>query len=121
MNNAKQEQIISALLTYPTIKAVAEHLNISSTTIYSYLKDEEFKAKYYKAKGEILQQTTTYLQSRTSEAIKIIDDIAKDDTVNAQVRLSACRTMLEYSLKFTETNELIERISALENSIIEDN
>lgn len=108
------------MLCCPTIKEASELTGIPQPTIYANLRKEDFKRAYYEAKSDMLRQTTTFLQAKTSEAVKIIETIAKDASVNPQTRVSACRTLLEYSLKFTETGELLERLSALEDNFHND-
>lgn len=110
MNNAKQELLISALLTHPTIKEAAEATGIPESTIYSNLKKKDFKEKYNKAKSDILNQTTSYLQGLIADTVKVIHSIAKDEEAQPQTRITACRTLLEYSVKFTETNDIMQRL-----------
>lgn len=113
---SKKELVLNALLTNPTIRQAAESVGVSESTVYNYLKKPEFAEEFAKAKADMLRQTTGYLQTQTAETISIINDIAKDDAVNPQTRLTACRTLLEYCLKFTETCDILERIEKLEKS-----
>lgn len=61
MKHDKTEKIISALLTNSTIKEAAKNLKIAESTLYNYLKDEDFKAKYNEAKSMILSRKRTLL------------------------------------------------------------
>lgn len=112
-NNAKTELLISALLTHPTIKEASDATGIPESTIYNYLKKPSFKEKYNKAKFDIIKQTTTYLQGLMSDTVRIIHDIASDEEIQPQARITACRTLLEYSVKFTETNDIIQRLEEI--------
>lgn len=116
MQNSKHEIIIQALLSCPTVKEASEKTKIPLQTIYNNLRNEEFKKKYNQAKAEALQQTTTYLQGKTAEAVAVVDEIAKDEFISPQIRLTACRTILEFALKYAEQGEILQRITALEEA-----
>lgn len=102
-------------MTHPTIRATSEAIGIPECTIYNYLKKADFKEKYQKAKADIITQATTYMQGKTAEIINIVIDIANDVEIHPQTRLSACRTMLEYLVKFTETSDIITQIQELKD------
>lgn len=111
---ATDEIIIAALICSPTIRAAAEAAEVAESTIYNKLKQEDFKKAYAEAKSEIMKQTTTYLQGTASEAVKELVNIIQDDfTFSAQERINACKAILEYTLKFTESNDLLKRIEKL--------
>lgn len=114
MNNSKEETLIAALLTSPTIKAAAAATEIPESTIYSYLRKPDFKKRYREAKADIISQTTTVLQKSSAKAVSMIVEIAEDITNNEQTRLNACRAILEYSLKYTDQYDILLRLEALE-------
>ncbi len=119
MQNNKSELIINELLVHPTIRAAAKSLKMPESTLYGYLRKENFKEKYNKAKAELLSQSTTYLQAQIAEATETVTEIMNNTDNPPQVRLTACRTVLEYSLKMTEQAEIIPRLEALERQINE--
>lgn len=43
MNTNKTEKIISALLSFSTIKEAAKSLNMAESTLYNYLKGDELR------------------------------------------------------------------------------
>ena len=53
-------------------------------------------------------------QKSLSPAIKTLNDIMQDDDVNGQIRVSAARSLLEFSLKATEQLDIADRLEALE-------
>lgn len=114
MNNSKQEQILQALLTSSTVREASRSSGIPEATIYKYLKKPEFKRLYKEQKAELINQATGYLQSITAQAVETIKEIADDTEINPQTRLTACRSILEYSIKLTETNDILQRLEALE-------
>lgn len=115
--NSKDERILSALLSCNTIKEAATLTSVSEQAIYARLKNESFLKRYNEAKANIIKQSTTYLQGRLSNAIKVIDTIINDTSVNPQSRLYGAKSIIELSLKLTEQSDILERITALENEI----
>jgi len=114
MQNSKTELIINALLTYPTIRETAQALKMPESTIYNYLRNPEFKEKYNQAKSDLLLQSTAFLQAKIAEATATITEIMNNTESPPQVRITACRTVLEYALKLTEQGEIIQRLETLE-------
>ena len=116
MKNDKESKILQALLTTTTIQEASTMAGTTSQTIYRYLNKPDFKDKLNDMKAELLNQATTALQNRTGKAINIISEIADNNDINPQIRLTACRTILEYNIKFTETNDIMQRLEALETT-----
>lgn len=115
--NSKDERILSALLTSNTIKEAAALVGVSEQAIYKRLKDDVFMSRYNEAKTNIIRQSTTYLQGRISNAIKVIDDIINDTEVNPQSRLYGAKCIIDMSLKMTEQADILDRLTALENDM----
>jgi hypothetical protein len=116
MKQNKTEKIISALLSYPTVREAAKSLKMAESTLYNYLKDDEFKAKYSEAKTAILQQSTGYLQSNMAKATENIVKLIDNEETAPQTRLNASRTVLEYGIKLTESIDILPRIELLEKA-----
>lgn len=110
----KTEKIISALLSFSTIKEAAKNLKMAESTLYNYLKDDEFKIKYSEAKTSMLSQTTGYLQSNMIKATENIVNMISNEEIPPQVRLNASKAVLEYGLKLTESIDILPRIEQLE-------
>lgn len=114
MKYNKIEKIIAALLASPTIKQAAKKLNMSESTLYNYLKEDEFREKYNSAKTAILNQTAGYIQENMAIAAENIINIINDETIPPQTRLNASKTIIEYGIKFTEIADILPRLEALE-------
>lgn len=107
-------KIISALLATPTITEAAKRVGVSSNTLYALLDDEEFSRQYENAQEKLLQQTTGFLAHNLSLATENIVEIADNKKYPPAVRVNACRTILEFGIKYTETANVLKRIKALE-------
>lgn len=114
MSIERDTRLVSILIASPTIKQAAKTAGISERRIYQRLQEPEFSRLYYKACSNSLRQATAELQKANTSAINALVNIAGDKKQPSAARVTACRTILEYSLRLTEITELQERISALE-------
>lgn len=106
------EEIIAALLSNGSQKAAAAAAGVTTRTIYSRLQDGEFQALYKLAKADILRQTVTALQARTTAAVDTISEIMADKEVNAAVRLQAAQTILSSASKYNTLLQAAENTAA---------
>lgn len=113
-NNNKEALILNALLAYPTVREASAAIGVPETTIYAKLRNADFKKRYNEAKTQMLDNTTTFLQTKLQEATATIIDIMNDTETAAQTRLNAARSVFDYCIKLTEQTELLKRIEALE-------
>jgi len=115
--NHKWEKAIIGLLTKPDLATAAEYANISTNTLLRWLNLPDFAQKYSDAKKETLKQALATLQQATGEAVQTLRDVAKDDTAPASSRVSAAKGLIELAFKARETEEVEQRIAALEEEI----
>ena len=78
-NTSKDELILRALITYPTIREAARNCGCSESTIYRRLKDAEFRTRLQEMKSEIIMRSTDeyaeiwdYLRALRGEAYYLI-------------------------------------------------
>ena len=110
----KQIKALQCLLTYPTKKEAAAAAGIAERTLRSYLANEEFQAEYKKAFGMIVTEATRQAQKALSPAITLLLNVVNDENETAGNRISAARSILEYGLKLTEFNDILQDLEALE-------
>lgn len=108
------EEIISALLTSPTLEMAARQCRLSVRQLFERRQDPAFVAKLKRARVEALESTTRFLQSATGTAARVLAEIAESPGRPAQVRISAARTILEQAAKFTDIVDVQSRLDALE-------
>lgn len=114
MNDRKADKILQALLTHRTIREAAKAAAISERTIYDYLADPDFEARYKAARDDIIRGVSNHLREQMNEAVEVIGSIMRDVENRPQDRLAAAKAVLEYGDKFIETNDILERIGKLE-------
>ena len=110
----KDEKVISALLSSPTIKTASEKCGLSESAIYARLKKPVFRKKYDEAREALLRESRDALLRRTSSAVEtlgFLSDFAKSE----QVRLNASESIIRTVLKLNEQLDVLQRIKALED------
>lgn len=112
--STKQIKALQCLLTYPTKKEAAAAAGIAERTLRSYLAKEEFQAEYKKAFGQLVTDATRQAQMALSPAITLLLNVINNENETAGNRISAARSILEYGLKLTEFNDILQDLEALE-------
>ena len=79
-----------------------------------YMKDAEFKERYNLACRELVREAARQAQQTLSPALRTLRTIVEDEGEQTQARITAARTMLEYSLKLSEHADILEQLRELE-------
>lgn len=64
-----------------------------------------------------MEDATRQVQQAIAPALSTLREIVEDGEENAQARISAARSLLEYSLKLTESTDILNRLNELEQTI----
>lgn len=115
----KKERALQALLTSRNRREAAEKAGIAVNTLWGYFADPEFSERYRQAYDALLEDATREAQQTVSVALSTLRGLAEDGEQTPGVRVSASRSLLEYSLKMTEQRELLARVVALEEQLKE--
>jgi hypothetical protein len=113
---SRKEAAILALLTTRSIEEAARVANIPARTLYRWLKDPDFDAAYRKAKRTAVGQSTARLHHLTSAAVSTLGKIMLDPAMPPGTRVRAADSILDHSAEAMETEEIVARISALEQA-----
>ena len=108
------EKILSALVATRTVAEAAQACGFSERTIYSRLADDDFRAEYDKRRHQTLDNACKALQMALTDAVDVLTEIMKGAEASPANRLTAGRSVLEYSVKLTELTDLAARVKALE-------
>ena len=112
----KRQKALLALLENPTKEAAAKAAGITSKTLRGYLNDPEFQAEYKRAFAGLVEDATRQAQRAIAPAISALREIVESEGENAQARISAARSILEYSMKLTEQTDILARLESLEEA-----
>ena len=99
MKNSKREILLNALISCLTIREAAAASGIPESTVYAWLKKEDFKAELNRRRTEVMKDTKNYLQSRLRETTDVIFTIMNDTAVPPQTRLNAASEAFRNTLK----------------------
>ena len=113
----KQEKAITALLTQPTIEAAATSLGINPATVHRWLQEPGFADAYRSARRAAVGQAVTRLQQMSGGAVAVLVQVMADKANPAATRVNAAKTVLEFSFRAVELEDLAERIAALEQQM----
>lgn len=114
---AKQELALRAVLSHPTLKEAAFAAGISETTLWRYMRDEEFIKRLREAKRDAMGHVTTRLQQASGDAVTVLHNLMTKENAPAAARITAARTVLDYSIRVAEMEELRAEIDELKEFI----
>lgn len=112
-----QEKAILALLNNKTVREAATEAEMGETTLYRWLKQDQFKKAYNEAKSEMFGQALIRLQKGVNEAIQTLEDIHRDKESPASARVTAARTVIETAIKARDQEDIINRLNEIEEII----
>ncbi len=110
----KKTKLLAAPLTQPTKERAAQAAGISMTTLKRYLSDTEFQAAYKSALSDLVADASAQARQGMEPALAALRQIVENKGEVAQARISAARSLLEFSLKLTEIADVLQRLDALE-------
>ena len=108
----KQEQAIAALLAEPTIPAAAKVVGVSESTLWRWLQQASFRARYRAARTHVVDAAIGTLQRATTKAVAALE--RNLECGQPSVEVSAARAILDGAMRALELFDLAERIDALE-------
>lgn len=112
-----REKAMAALLSSDTQAAAAAKCGISDRALRGYLADPSFNAEYQRRKRQLVSDATRQIQASYQSAIRALRGIVESDTSSEGAKISASRALLEFGLKFTETNDIMTRLEELERAV----
>ena len=110
----RKERALRALLVSRTRAEAAKAAGIAESTLRSYMQDDEFVDRYRQAFGDMVRDATRQAQQTLSPALSTLREIMLDKGEQAQARITAARSVLEYSLKLCEQTDVLEQLRELE-------
>ncbi|CYU63864.1 TPA: replication protein [Streptococcus suis] len=116
----RQENFLANLLLTGNVAKASELSNITRKTGYEYLKSATFKRVYRERRSEQLKEATALLQNASIEAVEVLRDIMKDETVNPYARVQSAQTILTTAYKAVETVEIVEQLEVLEAKLLDE-
>ena len=108
-----------ALLEQPSRVAAAKAAGISARALRSYLSDPAFAAEYQRLQDEQIAGAAQRGRQSMTGAMDALRDIMDDESQNGQTRVQAARSLLEFTLRLDERENVLKRLAVLEESLSE--
>jgi DNA-binding MurR/RpiR family transcriptional regulator len=115
----KQELLIAALLSSPTIQEAAHAAGVSEATAHRWIREAAFDAAYRAARRTAVRQAIARLQQAASQAVSLLITVINDDQAPTANRLRAAEKVIDQALKAIELEDLEARVVALEERYAE--
>ena len=111
------EQTIAALLSQSTIAGAAKQAGVDVTTLYRWLKDQDFYYAFYKARNDLLQHALGHIAEGLVAAATVLREILVDPDASATAKVSAAKALFDLAQKDKEQASLEARVAALEEAL----
>lgn len=108
------ETILSALLSFGSVRKASEQLGCSRDTIYRRLQREDFKQRYKALQGAVVDVACADIVSALTDAIEALHAIVVSDA-NDNAKISASDALLRHGIRYLEVSNILDRLSRLEN------
>jgi len=112
----KQEEAVAALLTQPRVEDAARTAGVSVRTLYRWMREPEFAARYKEARRAASSQCSARLQQMSPAAVSTLGKIMVDPNAPAASRVRAASCILERAAQAIEIEEIETRLDALESA-----
>jgi len=110
--STKQRRAILALVEHGDVTRAAEACGSARSTVYKWLKQDEFRVSLREASGSRLVEASRRLDALLLRAIDKLEQLL-DSESEQQARL-AVDMVLTHAARLRELTELEERVTALE-------
>lgn len=111
---SNEERALSALLTSKTKLEAAEKAGITDRTMRRYFENPEFCQRYREAFAGVIEDATRQAQALLMPALSTLQTVMEDEEIPAQARITAAKSIIDYSLKLTEQADILEQLRELE-------
>ena len=110
----KAARLVAAALAAPTWKEAAALAGVSDRYARNLRATPAFRAALREARDQVLQDATARAAGGLVEAIDVLREVMSDTSSPTPARVAAARVLLATTPALIETNDLLERIEALE-------
>ncbi len=109
-----EQTVLVALACGATVENAAHKAGLHERTVYRWLARPAFKERLRQVTADLVKRTTGLLTGAALGSVKVLVDLQQDVAAPAAVRRRAARDVLELGMRFRESTDQEERISALE-------
>ena len=109
-----KEKLLAALLTSRSKKEAAAAAGIAERTMRTYFEDPEFCQRYREAFAGVIEDATRQAQALLMPALSTLQTVMEDEEIPAQARITAARSIIDYSMRLTEQSDIMRQLDELE-------
>lgn len=109
------EKIVAAFLNNYRMTDVIREAGVSKNTAYKYRNDPEFQQFLRLRKEEILKAAMNQMQGRMIKDLEKLDAVIDDPESSGQVVVNAINIKWNHLRNWTETVDIMNRLSSLES------
>lgn len=111
----RQREVIPQILSSKNVTGGVKQAGICKGTWYNWLKIPEFKNEFKRQKNELINEAFLELKLATVKAVRVLKELLYSD--NEVIKLKASTTILEFTLRSNEQEQIIDRLDRLEEMI----
>jgi len=112
-----QAKALNALLNTGTRKEAAKAANLDERTIRRYMEDANFMTEYRKACDALIDDATRQLKQMLPLGMDALEHLLTGETISDATRHAAVRTLFEYAVKYSELNDVEQRLDRIEQNL----
>lgn len=110
----RKTEAIDILLRFPRIQDAAIALGVHVNTLINWRKRPDFIESFNAAKKELMHAASTRAQERALSVMDVLYQVTQDANTSDMAKVAACKTLLDYAIRFNASEDLERRLEALE-------
>jgi hypothetical protein len=116
--NNRQKHAIPLVLAARSIEEGCRAAGIAKRTWYNWMGDEALKEAVSLYREQVISEALDRLKSAVAFAVEGLTGLVEAEEKN--IRLRACREVLDYFMKARELEDMDRRVSALEEAVLKE-
>jgi len=104
------------LLSHRSIEEAARATGVAEKTLRRWMQEPDFDAAYRAAKRASFGQSIARLHHLSSAAVSTLGKVMLDAATPASTKVRAADSILDHTVKAIETEDILARLSALEDA-----
>lgn len=110
------EATVAAFLKYDKLADIAKEIGVTPQTAAKYRDDPALQEMLADRRMEFIKSATGRMQMFMDEGVRILQNIIRDKSVSAQVKINGIQILLNQCKVWTEQTDILERLKALEEA-----
>src|SRR5262245_45370116 len=113
----KQLRVIPYLLTSASIEEGCKRARVGKATVYGWLKNDAFKEELYRRRKEVVDLAFETVKANVTKATETL--VTHLDSEKETISIRAAEKIIGFAQRIVETEELEQKIQALEEKLKE--